>query len=94
MGESAGDQKLSCRLVPHQKIHRGLSLLLQFTVADQEEACLQATSRRYEQVGLRRLRRDWFTNTRLGSRSECSAENEDGPTTTELIGSGIRIAVT
>ena len=36
-----------------------------------------------------------FTNTRLGSRSECSAENEDGsPTTTELIGSGIRIAVT
>ena len=36
-----------------------------------------------------------FTNTRFGSRSECSAENEDGsPTTTELIGSGIRIAVT
>src|ERR1700730_7178637 len=36
-----------------------------------------------------------FTNTRVGSRSECSAENDAGsPTTTELIGSGIRIAVT
>src|SRR5450432_1808300 len=36
-----------------------------------------------------------FTNTRFGSRSECSAENDVGsPTPTELIGSGIRIAVT
>src|ERR1039457_5373333 len=36
-----------------------------------------------------------FTNTRVGSRSECSTENDAGsPTTTELIGSGIRIAVT
>ncbi len=36
-----------------------------------------------------------FTNTKFGSRSECSAENEAGsPTTTELIGSAIRIAVT
>ena len=35
-----------------------------------------------------------FTNTSVGSFSECSARNFTGsPTTTELTGSGIRIAV-
>ena len=89
------DHELAGWLIPHQKIDRGLPVLLRFSTADQEQACLQAASRRYEQVGLRRLCRDWLYEHQVRfSIRMLRRERAGSPTTTELIGSGIRIAVT